>query len=444
MGDIFLNPKEARRLRVMELLIEAKITASEAAVTLALSRRQILRLKKSFAEAGPSALAHSNRGRSPKHAIASDCKDRIVALARDEMKGASYSHMSELLVERHNICLSAKTIGRILKAAQVPHEHTYRARSKHRSRERMSQAGALVQMDASSHDWLEGRCTWLSLHGAIDDATGTWAGGFFALQECTHGYLEVVRQMCSTHGVPANIYTDRHTLFFSPKTDKLTIDEEIAGKTVRLTQFGAALDELGIHHIAARTPQAKGRVERLWGTLQERLTIEMRIEGISTLEEANAFLQKYMVRHNQRFAVKPVNNTKAWRKAPTHLELRNILCFRTERTVSNGSTISFQNKTCLLKDQGHVAALPSGTKVTVRVRLDNTINAYHQNKCYQLIAMQIPQRAALATNNKEEENQITHKQNTGTTPQPNHPWKRGLPPIRVKKGDIFTVPLNIE
>ena len=172
MGEIFLSTKEAKRLYVMERVLEGSWTASEAAKLLGLSIRQVFRLKGEMAANGEKGLVHKNRGRKPKHAVTEETRQLVIAQALGPYKGASYEHMAELLAERDGIRFCAKTIGRILKGTGIVHPHTHRSPRRFRRRERSSAEGMLIQIDASTHDWLEGRGPWLALHGAIDDATG--------------------------------------------------------------------------------------------------------------------------------------------------------------------------------------------------------------------------------------------------------------------------------
>jgi transposase len=429
MGDTLLSKKEARRVYVLEQLVAGKVTSDEAAIALGLSRRQVLRLKARFRSSGSGGLAHGNRGKPAAHAIEVSVRQRIIVLAQGEYKGASYAHMSELLSDEQGICVSAKSVGRILKQVGIDHAHSHRPPRKHRSRARMTQEGVLVLMDASRHAWLEGRGPTLSLHGAVDDATSGIVGLHFASQECTEGYLQVVWQMLGGHGSPARIYTDRHTLFVSPK--QLSLEEELAGRTVALTQFGEVLAELQVDHLKARSPQAKGRIERLWGTLQERLVLEMRLAGIDTMEEANRYLPGFIKRHNQRFAVKPANPTRAWRPAPPYAQRQNVVAVRHQRTASHGSTISFIGKQWQLKDShGQIVALSPGAKVDIRIRLDGSVRAFYRSEGHALVHFNAVQAVRPAE-------QPATKKTTATKPAADHPWRKSMPPFRNRERVTF-------
>lgn len=415
-GDIFLNRKEARRVYVMEQVLQGNLTIRQAAEMLQLSERQVKRLKKGMKQEGVAALAHKNRGRTPKHTISKDIKDMVCSLATSIYKGASANHMAELLAENHRIKISAKSVIRILRSAGIIPEPKKQRRYR-RARDRAPQEGLLVQIDASPCNWLEDRGPGLSLHGAIDDATGKVLGLYFRPEEDLRGYFEVLMQVVRQNGVPRCVYSDRHTIFVSPNKDKLTIEEELEGKTVNLTQFGTALNELGISHIQARSPQAKGRIERLWGTLQSRLIVELRAAGISTLEEANAFLPKFIERFNQRFAVQPADPIPAYMPKPSDEMLRNIIAFRETRSVSNDSLITFHgSKYRLVNAEGRIIGLVPRSRVTILTRLDGSTRCIYQGQVYSLqefkpepkVAHERPRAAA----------QRGHK------PSPDHPWVR--------------------
>ncbi len=424
--DVFLNEKESRRVYVMERLLEGTITVSQASDLLGLSQRHVKRLKAKVRERGIAALAHGNRGRKPKHAVPKETKEAVVSLAAGKYRGASYQHMSELLREQEGISISAKTISRILKEALIPHAHTHKAPRHRTSRNRMPKEGMLVQCDASPHEWLENRSSRMCLHGAIDDATGKVLGLCFRPNEDLMGYLNVLKQMVEKHGVPGSLYSDRHSIFFSPKEDRLTIEEELEGERGRLTQFGRALNQLGINHIKARSPQAKGRIERLWKTLQGRLIVEMRLANICTLEDANDFLGGFINRFNQRFAVEADSEDHAFKPAPDKDALNNILCLKMPRKASGGSTISFEGTVYQLVDRrGSVIPMKPRSHVYVTKHLDGSLGAMYGGGYFRLK----PMTDANATKDKRLQEKNSNQeitQRSGHKPPINHPWRRSL------------------
>lgn len=202
----------------------------------------------------------------------------------------------------------------------------------------------MLQMDASPFDWLNNGEKY-SIHGAIDDATGKAVALYMCKEECLHGYFEVMRTVITGNGIPISLYADRHTIFISPKDDKLTVEDQLEGVMVNDTQFGRAIRQLGITLIKARSPQAKGRVERLWETLQSRLPIEFALKDITTVDAANTFLTGYINEYNTQFAVEAEESEKAYRELSPSLCLDNILCIIQKRTFDNGGVFSFYSRT---------------------------------------------------------------------------------------------------
>jgi len=419
-GEIFLKPKEARRLPIIEAALAGKLTNQQAANRLKLSPRQVIRLKKGVKEKGIAALAHQNRGRKPANATPDEKKQLICQLALGSYRGASSKQLSEFLADYHQLTLSDQTIRRILKKAGISNPHAKRRTRRFHRRKRKAQEGLLVLMDASPYHWLEERAGEICLHGAIDDASGKILGLYFQLNENLTGYFQVLKQMLLDHGVPQDIYSDRHTIFFSPQRNKLSPEEELEGEEVALTQFGRALAALGIGQIPAYTPQAKGRIERLWGTLQHRLVVEMRIAGIKTLEEANHFLPEFVIRYNARFGVATEDTQTAFLPAPSQEELERIICLRYERKTSNASTLSFQGRNYQLVDKkGKLISLEPRSKVYVLVGLDGKIRAELKGEIYHLQLFE-DKKVSLPSVKRS----VIPLDRPAYQPGLNHPWKR--------------------
>jgi transposase len=339
-----MSQTQLNRYHVISMVIDKNMTNSEAAEVLDLSVRQIIRLKKGVKKEGPLFLVHKNKGRKPIHAFSEDFVSKIVALKKSDLyQDANFLHFQELLEKHENIIISYNALHTILSSNGINSPKKHRKRKVHHRRKRKAKEGQLIQIDASPHDWF-GTGEKYDIHGAIDDSTGKIMGLYMTKNECRQGYFETLRSVISNYGIPVSIYTDRHTIFRSPKADKLTIEEQLAGKTVRNTQFGRAMKELGITMIPARSPQAKGRIERLWNTLQSRLPIEFKIADISTIEEANEFFSDYLVKFNEKFAIAPEDPISAFRTLPEEICLDNILCVKEERILDNGLTFSFYNQ----------------------------------------------------------------------------------------------------
>jgi transposase len=378
-----LTREELRRIEVLSRVDGGLLTGSEAAKLLELSVRQVRRILAAYHKEGPAALAHGNRGRKPKHAISEPTRQRVVELAQTKYSDYNHQHLSEKL-EGEGIAISRPSVRRILGAVGLKSPKTRRA-PKHRSRrERYAQEGMLVQVDGSPHDWLEGRGPRLTLHAGVDDATGKLAGGVFRLQEDAAGYLELFRQVVLGHGIPLALYHDRHEIFVqTPKAtqsalSRETIEEQLKG-SAEPTQVGRVLIELGIRSIAANSPQAKGRVERLFETLQDRLTKALREAGASTVEEANAVFAAFIETFNARFAVPATEPGLAYRTLPEGFSAEQVFCFKYLRTVDSDNTISFFKQTIqLLADDRRTSFTKA--RVEVHERLDGSLAVYHEGR----------------------------------------------------------------
>lgn len=250
-------------------------------------------------------------------------------------------HFCELLKEHHGLRIGRETLRSLLRAHGVLAKNRRRPRKYRGRRQRKEALGAMVQIDASCHEWLGPMFPKLTLHGGIDDATNhTWA--VFEDVECTFGYYNLAREIFGSHGLPLSLYSDRHTIFYSPETP--SVSEQMKGLNKHYTQFGRAMKELGIEMIPAYSPQAKGRIERLWRTLQDRLAVELQMEGFRDKAGAQNFLRGFLVRFNKQFALKPRLVEPCFRKSPRPHVLDDILCLKENRVVNNDHTVSYQGR----------------------------------------------------------------------------------------------------
>lgn len=348
-----LTTQEQKRVLVLNRLLVGQLPVAEAAAVLDLSERQVRRLLAAYRKEGVAALAHGNRGRKPVHSVSQQVRTQVIELATTIYAGCNYQHLRDLLAERDGIQLSRASVRRILLAAGVrPAKQERRRQHRHR-RARYTQEGMLVQIDGSRHAWLGVSGGMLTLLAAIDDATGKLAAAVFREEEDAAGYFLLVQQMLEQYGRPLALYHDRHGIFkqTSKASEADTLEEQLAGKQDP-TQFGRLLEELEITSIAARSPQAKGRVERLFGTLQERLVVELRLAEASTLQQANQVVATYLPRFNAQFAVAPAQEGSAYRPLPAGLKAEELWCFKYQRTVAADNTISFaKQRLQLLPDE---------------------------------------------------------------------------------------------
>ena len=422
-----MSLKETTKAVILDRVVKGEMTAAEGAARLKMSKRHIFRMKAKIRESDMSALAHGNRCRKPSNAL----PEKTRALVRDkgmgEYQGASLSHMEELFEKNDGLSISSKSIGRILKEAGATNPHARKSPKKFRRRKRRERFGSLIQVDASPFDWLENG-EMLSLHGAIDDATGTVLSLRFEKNECSAGYLHILEETLRRYGVPASLYSDRHSIFFSPKGEKLSEEDIVEGRKAPLTQYGKILDTLGIEHIPARTPQAKGRIERLWGTLQSRLTVEMRICGIKTLEEANRFLRQYTEQHNAQFAEAAADAVSDFLPCPAPELLRLILGYRDERKASSGSEISWKGaKYQLVDEKGKVVLLRRGETVTVVRPADGTLFALREGEKKETSYGLIPSLGGERQKKKGKtsgESEKKRDEAASRIPPMDHPWRQ--------------------
>lgn len=364
--------------------MDGKISIAEASILLGLSERQIKRLRKGVTEKGEEAVKHGNTGKSPSTAIKGEERERIIELYKSKYYGSNFEHFTEMLEVNESISIGVTTIKRFLKASDIQSPKKKRKPKKHARRKRREHEGALVQTDATPHDFF-GTGEKYCLHGAVDDATGKIVGLHMTKHECLEGYLNIFEQMIGNFGIPASIYADRHTIFSSTAANKLTLEDELAGKQANDTQLGRAMRELGITLIRARSPQAKGRIERLWATLQDRLVIEFRIHGVTDINAANQYLQTFIPRYNQRFAVEAVETQSMF--MPNTFDLINILCVREKRKLDNGSAFSYYGKYFVV-----IGGIPPGVSIEVIAHRKLGIFALYKGQRYDVYRIDKPKR----------------------------------------------------
>ena len=292
-----MNQREQTRLHVLNTVLEHQLPVSQAAEIMGVSERHAWRMLAAYRQEGAAALAHGNRGRRPRNAVSDAEAAAVVQLATTTYAGANQTHFAELLRDREGIDLSRRTVHRILTRAGIPSPRKRRPPRHRVGRKRMPQEGMLVQVDGSYHPWLWDAGPHFTLLLAVDDATGTVANAAFRQEENTRGYFVLMEGLTQRWGVPLALYGDRHGVFkFSGKPRHIQ-------PPVEATHFSRAMVELGTHQIFARSPQAKGRVERMAGTFQDRLVTELRLARARTIDEANAVLQEFLSRYNAQFAV---------------------------------------------------------------------------------------------------------------------------------------------
>jgi transposase len=443
---VTLNTQDQKRGMVLNRILEGHLSTAEAAPLLHLTKRQVQRILAAYRKEGAAALVHGNRGRKPIDRIDDDTRQRIVTLAQTTYAGANQQHLRDLLEEREGIVLSRATVRRIVQLSGPP---MHKAPQHRRRRKRYAQEGMLVQIDGSPHAWLEERGPRLHLLAAIDDATGKMLAAVFREQEDRVGSFQLVQQLVEHYGRPLAFYHDRHEIFpkHRPVSETDSLDEQLAGRHAP-SQFGRLLEELEITSIAAHSPQAKGRVERLFGTLQDRLVIELRLAGASTREQANAHVADYLPRFNAQFAVPAAQEATAYRPVPATFKPEQVYCFKYERVVAADNTVQF--------GQQRLQVLPGKERrsyarrtVQVHERFDGSLAIYYAGTC--LVSteapleapslrsrsgrLRLPAATPVQTEPVTPEESSVREQASGSTPPANqpHPWRIWTGPPELAK-----------
>jgi transposase len=403
---------------------------AEGATELGLSERQLWRLRSAFTEAGPAGLAHGNRGRPSGQRIEPDRRARIVEL-RERYGPLNDTHFGELLAEREGISISRESLRAILRGAGIASPRRRRSPRYRSRRPRMGAEGTLLQVDGSRHHWLEARGPELVLVGAIDDATGLVTAAVFRDQEDAAGYLEILSATILAYGLPGAIYRDGHSAFAPTSPGRR---HPLAGDDPALSQVGRALVELDIDSILAGSAQAKGRIERLWGTFQDRLVVELRLAGIVDQAGANAFLVGYLPRHNARFAVPAADPEPAWRALPDDVRLERVLVFKYRRKVAKDHTISLDGRILQLPRGATGAANYAGKRVEVHIALDGSIVAFDGDRRLAVLAAPLDPGQLRAQPSPRVDPSLSPAPATiPWTPPRDHPWKRVTPGSKLEK-----------
>lgn len=370
-----LTMRDEKRLKIIQRVFRGELTMVQAALVMGLSERQCYRVKARVGKAGAKGVVHGNRGRPCKRKIKDKTVKRILELAQGKYKDFNDHHLTEKLESEEKIGLSREKVRRILRAHGIASPKKRRG-IKHRSRrERRAAEGMMLQVDGSPHDWLEGRGPRLCLIGAIDDATGKVVGAFFQQAESSWGYFTLFASIFRQHGLPQSIYSDRHSVFWTDREP--TMDEQLVNKRPT-TEVGRGLEQLGVTWILAGSPQAKGRIERLWGTFQDRLVSELRLAGAKTPPQAQAVLDRYLPVHNRRFS-KPARNAEpAWRKVSS-LQIQQALCFKERRTVAKDNTITFDATVFQIPKLSPFRS-HANKRIDVHVLLDGGVEFFYQKE----------------------------------------------------------------
>lgn len=344
-GGVTLSNKEQERIPIFEMLIRKEINNEQAAKMSGLSIRQCKRIKKEYKRLGVVALSHKNRGKESNNCISKDTIELAINIIKERYHDFGPTFALEKLQKNHGITFSVETLRKAMIANGIWKNKARHKAHIHQPRLRRSAEGELIQLDGSEHKWFEDRGDYCTLIAYIDDATSKLIYAEFFKSESTWSYFNSLKKLIINKGKPIAMYSDKHGVFrvnSSKNGSSSLLDSQ------PLTQFGRAMKELNITMIHANSPQAKGRIERSFGTLQDRLVKEMRLLNISTIKEANSYLPKFIKEHNKKFAVLPANTTLAYRELLSNENIDEILTIQDKRILSKNLTCQYKNKLYLI------------------------------------------------------------------------------------------------
>lgn len=413
MEDLLtMNAKERERLRIIYQLQENRLTQSLAAKQLGITERQVRRLLQAYRKNGEKGLISRRRGSPSNNRLAEEVTDQVLQLIRENYSDFGPELAHEKLTEEHQLSLSVTSTRGLMIKHGIWQPKKRKADKVHKTRPRRPCYGELVQMDGSYHDWFEGRAEKCCLLVVVDDATSNIMHLEFVNHESSFGYLRVLKKYIKLYGFPISIYTDMLSTFETTRQSE---------KEFKDTQFHRAMNELGIKLILAHSPQAKGRVERTNGILQDRLIKEMRLLGISSMEEANKYLPTFIKAYNEKFGKQPTSPIDAHRPLTEDCNLDRILCLHYERKIAKDLTISWQSKTYqIVSTKGHHNV--RSKKLLVLQHEDNEIELIYKGLNLEFVELG-KQPAQPKIRPSEEELLNSWRKGRGHKQKDDHPWK---------------------
>lgn len=409
---VMMSVKALRRVHVIRQAMEKKLTQRQAGALVGWTARHVRRLIERVQQEGDCGLAHRGRGKPSNRKLPEQVKTKVLTLYAQRYGDFGPTLAAEKLAEQHGIMLSDETLRRWLTTRGIAH-FTRRKRPHRAWRERKPHVGELLQLDGSHHDWFEGRGPRCVLMAYIDDASSRVFARFYEY-EGTIPALDSFQRYVTRYGIPLAVYADKHTTYQSPAQP--TVEEQLAGAKPT-SQFGRALGELGVELIPAHSPQAKGRIERLFHTFQDRVIKEMRLAGMATIEAANRFLETDLPIYNRRFTVEPAQAADLHRPRPAARALDHILCLKTTRVVRRDWTVAHHGQLYQI-DQ-----LVRTTQVLVEDWLNGTRRITYQGRPLRYHA--IPARPM-----KTPEGPMVQLPQRPVKPAPTHPWQKRMLPER--------------
>lgn len=411
-----MSDTEIKRLQIMTELEKRQLTQKQAGEQLGLSVRQIKRIWRKYQEEGANGLINQSRGKPSHNRLREEEKQKVLDIILERYRDFGPTLATEKLVEVHGIRISDESVRKLMISEGLWKHRRKRKLQVFQMRERRACFGELVQIDGSDYNWFEGRSPRCTLLVFVDDATGKLVEMRFVPHESFFGYCDAARSYFERYGKPGAFYSDKHGIFHL-NTPKVSPGDG-------LTDFGRAMQELGIQIICANTPQAKGRVERANQTLQDRLTKELRLQGISTPEEANQWLPVFMADYNQRFATQPRSNVDAHRPLLASEQLDQILCRKADRTLSKNLTFQYDHAVYQIRiDRPNYAM--RNAKVTVLENSKGGITVLYKRKPLVFEVFSLQQKQAKVVPSKSINFELLNA-SKAHKPASNHPWRLPL------------------
>jgi len=415
---ITMSRKELRRLPVIHKVMEKRLTQVMAAEMLELSDRQIRRIVDRIKIGGDPAIVHGNRGKESPFKFSEQYADKVMGIVEKKYYDFGPTFAAEKLLECEKLKISKEKLRQLM----IDHDTAYPRKKKkgkiHQWRERKHCRGEMIQMDGSDHNWLENRGPKLVLMGYIDDASNTVFGRFYGY-EGTFPAMDSLKRYMAIYGIPFSFYVDRHSTYKTTRQPNL--DEDLKGEFAK-TQFARLLNELNVKAIFAKSPQAKGRIERSFETLQDRLVKELRLAGVSSLERANAFLDEYLPKYNARFAIKPFRKTNLHRAVPKTLNLDEIFCIKEYRSIGNNYSFQWKNR---------LFVIPTPTitmkkqRICVMESFDGIVSAKLNGKLLDIL--EVTQKDLIAVEKVQKATRrFLRSKKVCYRPPINHPWRRNI------------------
>lgn len=425
-----MSAKELNRLEVIQRLCEKRMSQKEAGTILNLSVRQIKRVLRGYREKGAAGLVSKHRGRKSNNRLAEDVKRKALNLLKTKYKGFGPTLAHEKLVEKDKLKLSDESVRKLMIEENLWKPRKAKKVVVHQLRERRACFGELIQIDGSPHDWFEGRAEACVLLVFIDDATGQLVQLCFVESESFFSYCQAAEGYFRQYGKPVAFYSDRHGIF------RVNVPSRGSGEA--LTQFGRAMQELEIQIICANSPQAKGRVERVIQTLQDRLPKEMRLRGIAHMRDGNAYLPEFLQDFNQRFAVEARSSVNAHRPLTAKEDLARILTWQETRTLSKNLTLQFHKTVYQIQTDRPTYALRNA-QVTVCVNPQEDMTILYNGKAlaYGVYKQQAKQSEVVSTKQLDH---VLPPKRLPPKPAPDHPWRRGFATPLSKRRSVIPAP----